>query len=304
MANRRWTILIVPEGCDAPRSVRVSERGVRRAVAGAATALLLVVLGGGLAVGRAFASVSDVRIASMAAWGQTREAAALRQSLDALRDTLAALGRRDRQLRLAAGLPSGDSSLLGEPPRLVRGEGSSLGGVVGDFTDTRADVDSLIRSANLLAAGFDTVTTAINRNAARLASTPSIMPTAGWLTSQFSRSRFHPILHLSRPHEGIDVAAPMGAPVVAPAAGRVIFAGVERGYGNVLQIDHGNGIVTKFAHLSRIGVRNGQQVSRGQTVAAVGNTGISTGPHLHYEIHVNGKVVDPLTYVIPGAIPD
>jgi murein DD-endopeptidase MepM/ murein hydrolase activator NlpD len=302
MANRRWTILIVPEGCDAPRSVRVSERGMRRAAAGTVTALLFVVLGGGLVVGRAFASVSDVRIASMAAWGQTREAAALRQSLDALRDTLAALGRRDRQLRLAAGLPSGDSSALGEPPRLARGEGSSLAGP--DFGGTRADVDSLIRSANLLAAGFDTVTSAINRNAAKLASTPSIMPTAGWLTSQFSRSRFHPILHLSRPHEGIDVAAPMGAPVVAPASGQVIFAGVERGYGNVLQIDHGNGIVTKFAHLSRIGVRTGDRVTRGQTVAAVGNTGLSTGPHLHYEIHVNGRVVDPLTYVIPGAIPD
>ena len=302
MANRRWTILIVPEGCDAPRSVRVSERGMRRAAAGTVTALLFVVLGGGLVVGRAFASVSDVRIASMAAWGQTREAAALRQSLDALRDTLAALGRRDRHLRLAAGLPSGDSSALGEPPRLARGEGSSLGGP--DFGGTRADVDSLIRSANLLAAGFDTVTSAINRNAAKLASTPSIMPTAGWLTSQFSRSRFHPILHLSRPHEGIDVAAPMGAPVVAPASGQVIFAGVERGYGNVLQIDHGNGIITKFAHLSRIGVRTGDRVTRGQTVAAVGNTGLSTGPHLHYEIHVNGRVVDPLTYVIPGAIPD
>lgn len=302
MANRRWTILIVPEGCDAPRAVRVSERGVKRAATGAAAALLFVVLGGGLAVGRAFASVSDVRIASMAAWGQTHEAAALRQSLDALRDTLAALGRRDRQLRLAAGLPSGDSSALGEPPRLARGEGSALAD--GGYTGTRADVDSLIRSANLLAAGFDTVTSAINRNAAKLASTPSIMPTAGWLTSQFSRSRFHPILHLSRPHEGIDVAAPMGAPVVAPAAGQVIFAGQEHGYGNVLQIDHGNGIVTKFAHLSRINVRTGERVTRGQTVAAVGNTGLSTGPHLHYEIHVNGKVVDPLTYVIPGAIPD
>ncbi|HET7457593.1 MAG TPA: M23 family metallopeptidase, partial [Gemmatimonadaceae bacterium] len=291
----------VPEGCDAPREVRVSERRLRRLATGAATALLFVVVGGGLAVGRVFASASDVRIASMAAWGQTREAAALRQSLDALRDTLAALGRRDRQLRLAAGLPSGDSSALGEPPRPARGLGSSL---EPDMTGTRADVDSLIRSANLLAAGFDTVTSAINRNADKMASTPSIMPTAGWLTSQFSRSRFHPILHMSRPHEGIDVAAPMGAPVVAPAAGRVVFAGVEHGYGNVLQIDHGNGIVTKFAHLSRIGVRNGDRVTRGQTVAAVGNTGLSTGPHLHYEIHVNGRVVDPLTYVIPGAIPD
>jgi murein DD-endopeptidase MepM/ murein hydrolase activator NlpD len=69
-------------------------------------------------------------------------------------------------------------------------------------------------------------------------------------------------------------------------------------------LNHGNGIVTKFAHLSRVAVKEGQRVTRGQLIANVGNSGLSTGPHLHYEIHVNGKVVDPLTYVLPGAIPD
>ncbi len=78
----------------------------------------------------------------------------------------------------------------------------------------------------------------------------------------------------------------------------------QTGYGLVLEIDHGNGIETKYAHLSRVVVREGQRVTRGQPIAAVGNSGLSTGPHLHYEVHVNGKVVDPLTYVLPGAIPD
>ena len=79
----------------------------------------------------------------------------------------------------------------------------------------------------------------------------------------------------------------------------------ETGYGNVLEIDHGDGIVTKYAHCSRIVVKLGQKVKRGQIIANVGSTGLSTGPHVHYEIHVNGKVVDPLTYVLPdGAIPD
>lgn len=72
----------------------------------------------------------------------------------------------------------------------------------------------------------------------------------------------------------------------------------------MLDIDHGNGIATKYAHLSRVMVREGQRVVRGQPIAAVGNSGLATGPHLHYEVHVNGKVVDPLTYVLPGAIPD
>ena len=113
------------------------------------------------------------------------------------------------------------------------------------------------------------------------------------------------MLHVSRPHEGIDLAAPMGTPIVAPASGVVRRAGREGGYGLVLEIDHGNGIVTRFAHASRLIARQGQRVTRGQTVATVGNTGLSTGPHLHYEIHVNGRVVDPLKYVLPsGAIPD
>jgi murein DD-endopeptidase MepM/ murein hydrolase activator NlpD len=130
------------------------------------------------------------------------------------------------------------------------------------------------------------------------------MPTAGWLTSQFTRSRKHPILHVSRPHEGIDVTAPMGAPIIAPASGVVTKARRESGYGNVVEIDHGNGIMTLYAHASRIDVRQGERVTRGQRIAAVGNTGLATGPHLHYEIHVNGKVVDPLTYVLADAIPD
>ena len=100
------------------------------------------------------------------------------------------------------------------------------------------------------------------------------------------------------------MSAPMGAPIVAPASGTVTKVGRESGYGNVLEIDHGNGIVTRYAHCSRIDVRQGQRVTRGQRIAAVGSTGLSTGPHLHYEMHINGKVVDPLTYVLSDAIPD
>jgi murein DD-endopeptidase MepM/ murein hydrolase activator NlpD len=137
-----------------------------------------------------------------------------------------------------------------------------------------------------------------------MASTPSIMPTTGWLSSHFSRKRLHPLLHIARPHEGVDIAGPMGAPIVAPAAGIVTRVGKETGYGLVMEIDHGNGIVTKYAHTSKVVVKVGQRVTRGQVIANIGSSGLSTAPHLHYEIHVNGKVVDPLTYVLPGAIPD
>jgi murein DD-endopeptidase MepM/ murein hydrolase activator NlpD len=138
----------------------------------------------------------------------------------------------------------------------------------------------------------------------RFAATPSIMPTRGWLTSAFARERVHPILHLARPHEGVDVAAPMGAEIEAPAAGVVTDVRWEDGYGNLLTIDHGYGLVTRYAHCSRILVVRGTRVKRGQKIALVGSTGLATGPHLHYEVWVNGKPVDPIKYVLPDAIVD
>jgi len=91
----------------------------------------------------------------------------------------------------------------------------------------------------------------------------------------------------------------MGSPIEAPAAGVVIETGWASGYGSTVSIDHGYGIVPKFAHTSKILVHEGQRVSRGQRIALVGNSGLATGPHLHYEVHVNGRPVDPLKYVLP-----
>jgi len=103
------------------------------------------------------------------------------------------------------------------------------------------------------------------------------MPTKGWLSSAFAAERVHPILHLARPHEGIDVSAPMGAEIEAPASG-VVATSSGRGYGNLLTIDHGYGLVTRYAHCSKILVVRGQRVKRGQKIALVGSTGLSTGP--------------------------
>jgi murein DD-endopeptidase MepM/ murein hydrolase activator NlpD len=192
---------------------------------------------------------------------------------------------------LLAGLPSTDSA--------------ASAGVASDSTadsltrgEPRADVETLIKRADLLSARFAAVSDSLEVNAKRFASVPSIMPTPGWLTSQFSKSRDHPLLHISRPHEGIDVATPMGTPIEAPAAGVVAFSGRETGYGNVIVIDHGFGIRTKYAHCSKLIVGAGAKVTRGQQIALVGNTGLSTGPHLHYEVLVNGQPVDPLRYIL------
>lgn len=113
------------------------------------------------------------------------------------------------------------------------------------------------------------------------------------ITSGFAM-RFHPILHTWRAHKGVDYGAPTGAPVRTIGTGRVEFAGRMGGYGNVVRVDHGAGDTTLYAHLSRIDVRPGQPVERGQRIGAVGSTGWATGPHLHFEFVKNGVHRDPL----------
>ena len=98
-------------------------------------------------------------------------------------------------------------------------------------------------------------------------------------------------------HEGIDIGAATGTPIYAAAGGTVIYAGWESGYGNLTVIDHGNGLATAYGHQSQIAVSNGQTVSRGQLTGYVGSTGHSTGPHLHFEVRVNGTPVNPLSYL-------
>ena len=118
-------------------------------------------------------------------------------------------------------------------------------------------------------------------------------PVSGARQSSGFGMRFHPVLGYSRMHQGVDFAAGKGTPIQASASGTVVMAGWGGGYGNVVILDHGRGLRTRYAHMNKIGVKNGQQVSQGQTIGQVGSTGLSTGPHLHYEVWQNGKVVDP-----------
>ncbi|RKD25356.1 peptidase M23 [Caminicella sporogenes] len=118
------------------------------------------------------------------------------------------------------------------------------------------------------------------------------------ITSPFGY-RIHPILKTKKLHTGIDIGIPLGKNIVAAQSGKVIHAGWLGGYGKVVMIDHGGGIVTLYAHNSRILVKEGQNVSRGQVISKCGSTGMSTGPHLHFEVRENGKFVDPLKYVRP-----
>jgi len=304
MAKRRWTILLVPNGA-APSKVLEVSRGLLR-LAGTVGVLLFV---SAVLVGYATMSrrLDLSRTAALEAENARlmREIGDLSGKLDHLSDTIAQISRRDARIRVLANLEPIDPQV----------QAAGIGGPAGDTPDStgsspalrhaagvRVDLNALIRRANLLASSFDAAADSLASHKERLAATPSIMPTQGWLTSAFSAMRSHPVLHVARPHEGIDVSAPMGTPIEAPAAGVVRSAGWEAGYGHTIEIDHGYGIVTRFAHASRLLVRKGERVSRGEKIALVGNSGLATGPHLHYEVHVGGRPVNPLRYVMPETV--
>lgn len=130
-----------------------------------------------------------------------------------------------------------------------------------------------------------------------LRSTPTVLPTNGWITSYFGH-RISPTAGVRKMHEGLDVGASYGTPIHAPADGIVTYAGNKAGFGLFVQIDHGYGIETIYAHSQKIITKEGNRVKRGDLLAQVGSSGYSTGPHLHYEVRVNGIAVDPLYFIL------
>lgn len=140
--------------------------------------------------------------------------------------------------------------------------------------------------------------------ASERATTALVAPVAGRITSTFGPRR-HPILGFTRMHAGMDFGAPWGAPIYAVTDGAVTYAGYSGGHGNLVKLDHGSGIGTGYAHMSRIAVSPGQRVRRGQVIGYVGSTGLSTGPHLHYELYRNGVTVNPTSLAfLASAGPD
>ena len=131
----------------------------------------------------------------------------------------------------------------------------------------------------------------------RLASSPSVWPTKGWLTSRYGY-RVSPFTGKRQFHAGLDIAGAEGTDIVSPARGKVVFSGKRGPLGNSLIIDHGYGMRTQYGHAAELFVKRGEEIERGQRIAALGNTGRSTGPHLHYVVEVKGKTRDPLDYIL------
>jgi len=130
-----------------------------------------------------------------------------------------------------------------------------------------------------------------------LAHMPSLWPTKGWISSRFGK-RISPFTNESELHKGLDISTSKLSPILAPADGVVSSVKWDHGYGRILSINHGYGLKTKYAHLEEALVKKGQYIKRGQKIALVGDTGRTTGPHLHYEVHLNGAPVNPLRYIL------
>jgi murein DD-endopeptidase MepM/ murein hydrolase activator NlpD len=236
-----------------------------------------------------------------------QQLAAQRKALDQLEGTLDDLQKRDEEFRLLAGLDPLSAELyqagIGGPGQPGRsGSHSTLGRA---FSTNAFDLDAITQRVRVLRSSWEQVVGTLQTKQERLAATPSILPAMGYLSSQFTSARYHPILDDNRPHAGIDIAAPIGTPVHAAARARVAFVGTRGQYGLLVELDHGHGYVTRYAHLSRAHVRQGQTVSRRAVIGEVGETGLAIGPHLHYEVLVNGVARNPLSFVFDrGAIAD
>ena len=163
--------------------------------------------------------------------------------------------------------------------------------------ETEVEVDRLLRLSEFELEKYSEVEAGMSELTDRLEHTPSVWPTKGWLSRGYGMKN-DPFTGYNRLHRGIDISNNSGTPIIAPADGRVKSVMTDRGMGKMIVIDHGYGFVTRYGHLSQIDVKRGQQVKRGEVIAKMGSTGYSTGPHLHYEVWRNGKVLNPKEFIL------
>ncbi|MCB0368018.1 MAG: M23 family metallopeptidase [Bdellovibrionales bacterium] len=166
-----------------------------------------------------------------------------------------------------------------------------------DYASLVVRIDKAVKETQLKEQSVIELWEGLSERQSLLNSTPNIKPTRGWITSNFGY-RVNPFTGKNTMHAGIDIAAAPGSPVYAPADGLVVYASYDQGYGKLVSIDHGYGVTTRFGHNSQIYVHVGQRVSKWDVISAVGNTGRSTGPHLHYEVRINNVPVDPINFIL------
>lgn len=209
----------------------------------------------------------------------------VKSQLDTLNSKLKELAELDAQIRIAANL-----ELMPKDLRAMGYGGASE-------NELLASVDNLIERAKLQEKSFRELKRFLEQQTQLINHTPSIWPVAGFISSGFGY-RKSPISNRKEFHEGLDIVAPAGTPIRATADGRVRSAGYKPGWGRYIEIDHGFGYITFYAHCQTIKVRVGDKVRRGDIIATVGKTGSATGNHLHYGIKVADNWVNPLNYIV------
>jgi len=215
----------------------------------------------------------------------------LESTITAVQQRLDEFEERTSRLALAAGMvaENGDRMVLESPASVVNAGGP--------YTRLRGDVDTLKLQGDTIADQLLDLEQTMDDQGLKFSCTPTIAPVIGVITDGFG-SRRDPFTGRRAHHNGLDLSARRGTPIMAPADGVVVFAGRKGGMGRMIRISHGFGYQTVYGHLDSIQVEPGQDVHRGEQIGQLGNTGRSTGPHLHYEVHKDGRSVNPLYYIL------
>ena len=231
----------------------------------------------------------------------------LEKELDELTAEMAGIEDKDKAIRTYAGLPQIDNDIR----KLGVGGGTIIGNsryknipndLLQRISEIELDVNKMSRKVKLELKSYSNLYDLVKEHSDNLKTTPSILPVqSGYVNSNFGY-REDPFTGKVRFHHGLDIAVNIGTKVYAPADGKVKFVGRQSGWGKVLKIDHGNGYRTVYAHLSRIVVKPGSEIKRGDLGAESGNSGRSSGPHLHYEVHKYGAPQDPMDYFFSGTL--
>jgi len=298
MANRFYTIMIVPENAQKPRQYHVPAWSIR------ITLILLPIL-----FLLAVTILLDYRyIASQVSENRDlqtenrklRQDVQLYQSrLDSMESSLERIENFSSRLKMITNLMDRDAlSQQVESSPLPSSVIASSASSTKSSNPVEINFEQLTNRSYALEQNLHGLYELLSDQRSFLNALPTKKPADGVFTSGFG-VRVSPMGDgVEKIHEGLDIAASIGTPIHAPAAGTIVFAGKKSGYGQIVMMDHGYGLETWYGHTSRVLVKPGQKVKRGQIIALVGNSGRSTGAHVHYEVHVNGIPVDPINYIL------
>ncbi len=288
MSPRKYTLLIIPEGSHRVRRFSIKRGIIQSALGG----VVICVLALSLLIfdySRIHFDRSELRRLQAENLRQRNEIQTLAADLQNLRKEMVILTQNDAKVRVLANLakPKSDGTAgMGGPPEEE---------TVAEFSELQRQIDQLRRTIDLRRESQEEIRGFLNDQRSMMAAKPEGVPVKGWMTSKFGM-RKSPFTGKRKMHEGVDIAARTGTPIHASADGIVSQARTAPGYGKLVVIDHGYGYKTYYAHNSKIHVKVGQRVKRGDQISAVGNTGSSTGSHLHYEVRLNGVPVNPNKY--------